>query len=227
MPPLFPPPREGGGDDGRDGGGVEGRSGRVRRPFDDKGGPWSEDGVSDATGGPEGLRRPAPPREPRRVRGRGVSAAVSVSAAAVGSLASAAAAGSGSDSAAGVASASVEAALARDRERPAPPRVPRRARGRGASSVESSLEAAGASSAAGVSVVVGASASVEAAVVRLVRPPRRLGFSSAADSSAGALSGVLPPCRDRFRKDSHSEITRSPQGNFVRCIAQRFSLRLP
>jgi hypothetical protein len=181
------------------------------------GGPWSDEGISCATARPAGLRRPAPPRVPRRVRGRGVSAPGSVAAAG---------AGSGSGSAAGssaAGSASVVVDAGRERERPAPPRVPRRVRGRGESADASSATG---DASAGAGVV--ASASADAAVVRLARPPRRLGASSAAVSSAGALAdAALPPCRDRFRKDSHSEIMRSPQGNFVRCIAQRFSLLQP
>lgn len=218
MPPLLAPPREG----ARDGGGDGARSGRARRPLDTGGGPWSDEGVSGAMGRPAGLRRPAPPRVPRRVRGRGVSVAVSPPASATGSgMGSGSAAGSASASAAGV---SATLAAARERERPAPPRVPRRARGRGASAVASSL--GGAASGGGASASVVASGSAAAVVVRLVRPPRRLGFSSAAVSGDGALapSASLPPCRDRFRKDSHSEITRSPQGSFGRCNVQRFSL---
>ncbi len=242
IPPLFPP-RFGAGAAGRWGRVVRSaRSGR-RRPFVGVGvlvavgGPWSEGGVSGATGRSAGRRRPAPPRVPGRVRGRGVSPSVSVSvpstAASGAEMGSAGESAGASAFASGSADASVavasvaSAAAARERPRPAPPRVPRRARGRGASVAGSSL--ATGSSGAGVStgaVSAGVSDSVEAAVVFRVRPPRRRGFSSAAVSSAGALADAsLPPCRDRFRKESHSEITRSPQDNFVRCTGQRFSLR--
>jgi hypothetical protein len=221
MPPLAAPPRDGagarGGTDGL--GWADGRAGSGER-LAATGGPWSDEGDSGATAREAGLRRPAPPRVPRRVRGRGDSP--SVSRTAVGSGATSA---SGAGSAVDVGAASDAAAAARARERPAPPRVPRRDRGRGASVAPSSV-AAGGASAGGVSGV--ASASAEAAVVLRVRPPRRLGFSSAAESSDGSLADAAsPPCRDRFRKDSHSEITQSPQGSFVRCSVQRSSQRWP